>query len=72
MNSQKFYLPVLDNIPDEKVVHPSGLPNFVQFNFPVYTFYPERENQVGMFTIKGELWNSFTNTEFCFRVSVTN
>jgi hypothetical protein len=67
-----FSLPVIEDDSDEKVLHPSGLPPFVKFNFPTYTFSPERPSEIGMFTIKGELWNNFTFTQFQFKISITN
>jgi hypothetical protein len=55
-------------------VHPSspGLPRFVHFDYPVYSFHPKEPSDIGIFTINGELWNDYTKTPFSFKVNVTN
>ena len=55
-------------------MHPSspGLPRFVKFDYPNYFFHPEDPSDIGIFIIKGELWNLYTHISFSFKVNVTN
>jgi hypothetical protein len=50
-NLEKFNLPVIEGISYENVSHSSGLPRFVTFNFPLYTFLPDKLTDLGIFTI---------------------
>ncbi len=59
-------------IPSEYVVHESSLPRFAVFDFPEYTFLPNQKSDLGLYTIKGQLWNSYTHISFQFRINVTN
>jgi hypothetical protein len=47
-------------------------PRFVEFQYPDFFFHPVRPNHIGVFTIKGELYNDYTSTPFSFKVNVTN
>ncbi len=38
---------------DYKVIHTSVLPNFAEFNYPVYTFSPDKPSQLRQFVIEG-------------------
>jgi hypothetical protein len=44
-----YNLPVIAGIADEFVIHPNGLPRFVNFNFPNYTFYPNLVSDLGIY-----------------------
>jgi len=71
-NEAYYSLPVMTGIADEYVVHDSSLPRFAKFSFPDYTFMPNRLSDLGVYTIKGQLWNSYTYINFQFRLNVTN
>lgn len=55
-----FTLPVDLSMLDERVVHISSLPPFVSFNSPEYTISPINPNDPGTYTIRGQLWNTYT------------
>jgi hypothetical protein len=48
-NNNSYSLPVVPGIPDERVIHTSGLPRFVNFIFPNYTFYPNLISDLGIY-----------------------
>lgn len=68
MSSANYTLPVEDT----KYVARHEYPRFVKFDYPVYFFIPLHPSDIGVFTIKGELWNDFAHTPFFFKVNVTN
>ena len=57
---------------EEYVTHDNTLPKFAIFDSPDYTFQPNRLSDLGIYTIKGKLWNKFTYTNFTFKINVTN
>jgi hypothetical protein len=57
---------------NERVEHDQTLPSFVSFTFPDYIFNPSKIEDLGIFLIKGKLWNQYASTEFFFKVNVTN
>jgi hypothetical protein len=71
-NVAYYSLPVMPGMADEYVVHDLSLPRFATFSFPDYTFLPNRKSDLGVYTIKGQLWNAYTSISFQFRVNVTN
>lgn len=48
------------------------LPNWVEFNYPVYTFKPKAKNHVGLFSIKGILSNPYNSMSYEFKINVVN
>ena len=66
-NIFKYQLPVSGNN-DEYVTHETALPQFIEFTFPEYVFNSTRISDLGVFTIKGKLWNAFGSTGFSFIV----
>ena len=58
-------------MPDENVVH-KKLPRFGKFNFPQYTFKPDKVEDLGIHFIEGELINKFFSLKFSLRLNVTN
>ncbi len=71
-NLGNYTLPVIEGIPDEYVLHSSGLPNFVNFNYPTYKFLPDKVSDLGLSTISGKLFNSYSFISFSFVLNVTN
>ncbi len=71
-NEAWYSLPVIAGIPDEYVIHESSLPRFADFNFPDYSFLPNLKSDLGVYTIKGQLWNAYAYISFQFRLNVTN
>jgi hypothetical protein len=67
-----YTLPVIEGIKGEYVIHNPALPIFTSFKFPTYFFKPMRKTDLGIFNIKGQLWNKYTYTSFQFRLNVTN
>jgi hypothetical protein len=72
-NNETFYsLPVMTGMTEEYVVHESPLPRFAVFSYPDYKFMPKRLSDLGVYVIKGQLWNAYTYLGFQFRLNVTN
>jgi hypothetical protein len=72
-STEAYYsLPVMEGIQGEYVTHESSLPRFVTFDFPNYKFLPNRISDLGLYIIKGKLWNQYTYTSFTFKINVTN
>ncbi len=67
-----YSLPVRADMQDEYVVHEISLPRFAVFNFPHYTFLPDRKSDLGVYIIEGNLWNAHAYVSFQFKVKVTN
>jgi hypothetical protein len=44
----------------------------VTFSYPDYTFNPLSQSDLGIWTIKGKLWNQYTSVNFTFKLNVTN
>ena len=47
-NEAYYSLPVMVGIAGEYVVHEQSLPSFAKFNFPDYTFLPNRNSDLGV------------------------
>jgi len=72
-SNEAFYsLPVMTGMAEEYVVHKSPLPRFAVFSYPDYKFMPKRLSDLGVYLIKGQLWNAYTYIGFQFRLNVTN
>jgi hypothetical protein len=67
-----YTLPVSPIAVDESIVHTSPLPSFVSFSFPEYTFEPNKISDLGLYVIQGNLKNLYTQTQFSFKINVTN
>lgn len=67
-----YTLPVIEGIKGEYIIHNPALPRFTTFKFPLYIFKPMILTDLGIFTIKGQLWNNYTCTSFQFKLNVTN
>ena len=67
-----YSLPVNPNAVDEYIVHYPPLPSFVSFNFPEYTFQPNKISDLGIYVIQGDLKNFHSQTHFSFKIIVTN
>ncbi len=65
-NEALYSLPVREEMKDEYVVHLSSLPRFVRFDFPHYTFLPDRKSDLGVHLIKGNLCNAHAFISFEF------
>jgi hypothetical protein len=52
-------------------LHPDN-PRFLKFYYPEFIFHPVQPSHIGVFTIKGDLYNEYTSTPFSFKVNVTN
>ncbi len=46
-----YSLPVDREMQDEYIVHKISLPRFAVFNFPDYTFLPDRKSDLGVYII---------------------
>ena len=62
-NYDSYTLPVNIAAVGESVVHQS-LPSFATFNFPTYTFYPNKINYLGLTIINGILINPYEQVPF--------
>ena len=72
-SNQAFYtLPIILGMKDEYVTHDTTLPQFAIFDSPDYIFQPNRLSDLGIYTVKGRLWNKYTYTNFTFKINVTN
>jgi hypothetical protein len=67
-----YTLPVIEGIKGEYVTHNPALPRFTSFKFPLYIFKPKTITDLGIFNIKGQLWNNYTYTSIQFMLNVTN
>lgn len=67
-----YTLPVFEGIKGQYVIHNPALPSFTSFKYPLYIFKPKVLIDLGIFTIKGQLWNNYTYTSFQFKLNVTN
>jgi hypothetical protein len=71
-NEGYYSLPIMEGLQGEYVTHESPLPRCATFDFPNYTFLPNRVSDLGLYIIKGKLWNQYTFTSFTFKINVTN
>jgi hypothetical protein len=71
-NLANYSLPVMQGMLDEYVVHSPSLPSFVKFDFPLYTFNPDKNKYLGISEISGSLHNSYTFIRFSFKINVLN
>lgn len=71
-DEREYSLPVLMKSEDLVVVHSAPLPSYVSFTFPVYTFKPTTQTNLGVSTITGLLKNTFGSISFRFQVLVEN
>jgi hypothetical protein len=72
-SNEAFYtLPVMTGMAEDYVVHETLLPRFAVFKYPNYKFMPNRLSDLGVYVIKGQLWNAYTYVGFQFRLNVTN
>jgi len=67
-----YSLPVIEGTYGEYVKHIRSLPRYTKFKFPKYTFLPNQIGDLGLTTIKGELWNDYNFISFEFKVNVSN
>lgn len=65
-----YELPV--DLSESLTVKHTVLPNWVSFNYPLYTFKPTARNHVGLFSIKGILSNKYNSLNYEFKVKVVN
>jgi hypothetical protein len=71
-NIYKYSLPIIENIPDEEIIHNPLLPNFISFKFPDYTFSPNSVKDIGITNIKGAIISNFKIIRFSIKINVTN
>ncbi len=71
-NLANYSLPILLGMHDEYVIHSPSLPSFVKFDFPLYSFYPDKKKYLGISVITGSLHNTYTFIRFSFKINVYN
>ena len=71
-NKYNYTLPLIEGIQGEYATHDTTLPRFSKFINNTYSFFPDRASDMGIFIIKGKLWNYYASTRFSFKINVTN
>jgi hypothetical protein len=66
-----YSLPIKIITEDLNVNHTNKLPVFAIFIFPTYNFSPKTGEDLGIFEIKGKLYNKYGSLDFSFIVDVT-
>jgi hypothetical protein len=54
----------MQNKTDEYIIHYPSLPRFVTFESPIYYFFADKPDYLGISIISGQLFNAYTSTSF--------